>query len=134
MQSKVASFPGHSRFFVVSRTRKTTKNWEWSGNKATVRHVSVSIITDEKPKLKDAFKDLLSLAHEWKSIGILLGLPKHVLDRIKTDEEGVRNRLQEMLSEWLKQVDPPPTWAALADAVEHIDRLKANTIRTRFSS
>jgi hypothetical protein len=34
-----------------------------------------------------------------------------------------------MLSEWLKQIDPPPTWTALAEAVEVIDESKAQRLR-----
>ncbi len=37
-----------------------------------------------------------------------------------------------MLSEWLKQVDPRPTWAALAEAVEPVDQAKAQQMKTRY--
>ena len=96
--------------------------------------IDVLLTADKMPKLRDAFKDLLSLAHEWMTIGILLGVPKHILERIKADEDGARNRLQAMLSEWLKQVDPEPTWASLVEAVENVDQQRAQEIRTRFSS
>ena len=89
---------------------------------------------DEKPILKDAFRELLTLAAEWKTIGTLLGLQPHTLARVKADEDGVRNCLQEMLSEWLKQIDPPPTWAVLVEAVEAVSAHKAEEIRTRFRS
>ena len=89
---------------------------------------------DGKPKLKDAFKELFPLATDWKIIGGLLGLEKHVLNKIKAEEEGVRNCLYEMLSEWLKQVHPTTTWAALADAVETVDEHKAAEIRERNAS
>ena len=72
---------------------------------------------------------MLSLATHWKTIGTLLGISKPVLDRIRSDEEGANDRLQEMLAEWLKQTDPPPTWTALADAVEMVDSSKAQEIR-----
>ena len=90
--------------------------------------------TDEKPKLKDALKELLPLAAEWRTIGALLGLQPHTLARVRADEDGVRNRLQEMLSEWLKQIDPAPTWALLAEAVEAVSEHTAQEIRTRFRS
>ena len=95
---------------------------------------SIYLISDQLPELKDALKFLLPLAAEWKTIGTLLGVQKHNLDIIQADEDGVRNRLREMLSEWLKQVDPSPTWAALADAVEVVNELKAKEIRTHFTS
>ena len=34
-----------------------------------------------------------------------------------------------MLSEWLKQIDPAPTWSAQAEAVEVVDPSKAKEIR-----
>ena len=37
-----------------------------------------------------------------------------------------------MLSEWLKQVDPPPTWKDITEAVETVDANKAQEMRTRF--
>ena len=75
------------------------------------------------------FKKLLPLATHWKTIGTLLRVSKPVLDKIKSDEEGANDRLQEMLSEWLRQIDPPPSWTALAEAVEAVDSSKAVEIR-----
>ena len=63
------------------------------------------------------------------TIGTLLGIPAHILDKIKSNEERVHERLREMLSEWLKQIDPPPTWTALAEAVEVFDKSKAQKLR-----
>ena len=96
-------------------------------------HVENCILADEKPKLRDAFRELLTLAAEWKTIGTLLGLQPHTLARVKADEDGVRNCLQEMLSEWLKQIDPVPTWAVLIEAVEAVSEQRAQERRTRFS-
>ena len=87
--------------------------------------------SDDRPKLKDVLKELLPLATEWKTIGILLGIQKHILDKIKKDEDGVCDCLQEMLAEWLKQVDPPSIWRNLADAVEHVDQKKAQELAKR---
>ena len=86
-----------------------------------------------KPELKVAFKELIPVSAEWKTIGILLGLPDHVLDKIKSDEDSVNDRLLKMLSEWLKQtVDHHLSWAALADAVEAINPSKAAEIRELY--
>ena len=75
------------------------------------------------------FRRLLPLAPHWKNIGTLLDIPKHVLNRIQSDEDGVKSCLREMLSEWLDQVDPPPRWKDLADAVDDLDKQKAKEIR-----
>ena len=85
-----------------------------------------------KPGLKDAFKELLHHATYWKSIGTLLNLPEHVIQKIKSDEDNAEDRLQTMLSEWLKRGDNTQTWNELADAVELIDRSKAQEIRERY--
>ena len=79
--------------------------------------------------LKDVFKELYPLAAYWKSLGTLLGISTHVLNKIKSEEERVEDYLRETLSEWLKQIDPSPTWTALADAVEVIDGPKAQRLR-----
>ena len=84
---------------------------------------------DNKPELREAFKELLPVASQWKTIGVLLGLPEHVLDQIKSDEEGVNNQLQKMISRWLKQTDSSPSWKDLADAVESVDKRKAEKIQ-----
>ena len=86
-------------------------------------------ITLDRPDLKDAFSMLFSLAKDWKTIGGLLGVEAHILDNIKKDEEGVQDCLQAMLSKWLKQVDPQPTWQDLVDAVEKVDATVAQDIR-----
>ena len=41
--------------------------------------------------------------------------------------------MQKTLSEWLKQVDPPPTWKDITDAVERVDATKAQEIRKHFT-
>ena len=87
---------------------------------------------DKRPKLRIVFKELLPLAIHWNSIGTLLGIQKNVLDRIRDDKEGVNDQLQEMVAEWLKQVDPPPTWKQLAEEVEIIDPTKAQNIKGKY--
>ena len=76
-----------------------------------------------------AFKKLFSVAASWKSIGTLLGIASHILDTIQANEARVEDCLREMLSKWLKQVTPQPTWAALADAVEPFNETIAHNIR-----
>ena len=74
---------------------------------------------------------MLPLASEWKSIGALLEIPKHTLNRIKKDEQVVRDCLREVLSEWIKQSDPP-TWTALAEVAELFDTIISDHIRQRI--
>ncbi len=41
----------------------------------------------------------------------------------------VEDHLREMITTWLKQISPPPTWNVLTDAVEVINPNKAEEIR-----
>ena len=40
--------------------------------------------------------------------------------------------MREMLRKWLKQVDPTPSWEALADAVEDIDSHLAEEVLKEY--
>ena len=91
------------------------------------------MLLDEKPELRDAFKKLLPLATSWKTIGTLLGLKSHVLERIRSDESSTMDCLQAVMSEWLKRVKPPPTWKELIDAIEAIDEQKAQELRQHLA-
>ena len=87
-----------------------------------------------KPEVVEAFRQLLPISKDWESIGTLLKVPIGTLDNIKfsADKSDMHSRLRAMLIEWLKQVNPPPTWAQLADAVEPFDQAKAEQLRTRY--
>ena len=88
-----------------------------------------------KPELKDLVKELYNkVSHAWKAIGIMLGLDPGVLDAIKTSENNVsQNCLREMLTAWTKQVDPPPSWSAMAEAIECLgDEQLAHHLRTTY--
>ena len=47
---------------------------------------------------------------------------------ISCKKKRVHERLQEMLSEWLKKIDPSPTWKELIDTLKIIDPAKAKEI------
>ena len=75
----------------------------------------------KKPHLAKAFKMLILVAKEWQNIGILLELSDQDLKSIDADGDNDINHLREMLRVWLSHVDPPPSWGALAEAVEPFD-------------
>ena len=87
-----------------------------------------------KPELKDLIKELLTKASDkWENIGILLGIEPGRLNGIKASENLSQNCLREMLKIWLNRVSPPPSWAAIADAVELLgDQRLANHLRTKY--
>ena len=87
-----------------------------------------------KPELKDLLKELYSKASKWMSIGVLLDVDKGRLDAIKTAENHAPDDcLCEMLAIWLNKVSPPPSWAAIADAMEVLgDQKLTDQLRTKY--
>ena len=85
-----------------------------------------------KPSLRDAFSALLPI-NEWKTIiGTLLGLPHGLLDSIHNSFNNDRDRLREMVSEWLKTLDA--TWKALIEAVKNVNQARASEIEKEWCS
>ena len=82
--------------------------------------------------LPSAYKIIFSLAHKWKNLGLLLDIATETLNKIEYDYVTADDCLREMLCAWLKQVNPPPSWQALADAVEPFDPATAEKIHTTY--
>ena len=78
--------------------------------------------TLSKPQLKDLLDALYhKVADKWKTIGVYLEIPMGKLSSIAEKHQGdPQICLVEMLETWLKQVDPPATWAAIIEAVEFL--------------
>ena len=91
-----------------------------------------SSILGGKPNLADAFRQLLPISKEWKNIGALLTFSSDDLGRLEHDEPDTNSCLRAMLSEWLKQVNPSPTWTQLVHAVEPLDPSKAKELQNCF--
>ena len=88
-----------------------------------------------KPELKDLVKELYSTSSDkWEDIGILLGIEPGRLNAIKTTENHTaQSCLREMLKIWLNRVSPPPSWSAIAEAIEFLgDQTLANHLRTNY--
>ena len=61
------------------------------------------------------------VAEKWKVIGVLLEIPKGTLSRIvDKHQRDPCSCLVETLETWLERVYPPPTWAAIIEAVEFL--------------
>ena len=61
------------------------------------------------------------VADKWEDIGVLLGIKDGQLKAIKSnDGRDSTSCLREMLRTWLSRVDPPPSWSAIAEAVEFL--------------
>ena len=86
------------------------------------------------PPLKDLLKELKSVASKWENLGIMLGIDSGILDNIVANNpKNCDNCLREMLKVWLKQVDPPPRWQAVVEALEVLGEPKlASELRQRY--
>ena len=74
-----------------------------------------------KPELIDLTDALYhKVADKWKMLGVRLRIPEGRLDNIEINRRDPCNCLLELLQTWLKLVHPPPTWAAIIDAVEFL--------------
>ena len=61
------------------------------------------------------------MASEWKRLGVNLEIPEGMLNSIAADyPHKSEDCLLEMLKEWLKRQDAPPSWANIVDAVESL--------------
>ena len=88
-----------------------------------------------KPALKDLMKELYTTSSDkWENIGIFLEIEQGKLDAIKAAENQVpQNCLREMLKIWLKRVSPPPSWSAIAEAIELLgDQNLAHRLKTNY--
>ena len=71
------------------------------------------------PELKVLLRELRRVANEWEDIGIELDIEEGRLMQIKSDNAGDSKAcLREMLRVWLSRVAPPPSWSAMADALD----------------
>ncbi len=71
--------------------------------------------------LNNILRCLRPLRAKWMTIGVYLEIDTGTLKAIKADNDNVEDRLTEMITIWLDQVSPPPTWSALSAAIEEVD-------------
>ena len=83
-------------------------------------------------ELKVLLRELRRVANEWEDIGIELDVEEGQLRQINADKGGDSKAcLREMLRVWLSRVAPPPSWSAMADA---LDTLGHQDIATHLRS
>ena len=83
----------------------------------------ISVHTPEGPeqlRLTTLLNELTNrVSAKWEEIGTSLRLESGLLEIIKKDNPSdCRACLREVLKEWLKRIDPPPSWVAIIKAVE----------------
>ena len=77
-----------------------------------------------KPELRDLIDALYyKVDNEWKILCIRLGMGEKV-DSIEENFKDSKKCLLEVLRIWLKQVNPPPTWAAIIESVEYLGEMQ----------
>ena len=69
------------------------------------------------------------LRSKWKTLGIYLCVEYSSLEAVQADNNSSDEKLAEVVALWLRQITPPPTWQALADAVQYCDPSKAEQIK-----
>jgi len=89
-------------------------------SKLRIHHPQTTRRTENSnlPNVRLALRLLQPVAAEWQNIGCILEISSGELDSIRREErERCNDCLRRMLETWLKQIHPPPTWEALAEAV-----------------
>jgi hypothetical protein len=77
---------------------------------------NLEILTIED--LREVQNTIWEARTEWYNIGLGLGLNQGSLSAIQYNNRRCEDCFRIMLSEWLKKIDPRPTWSALAEALE----------------
>ena len=102
---------------------------------ATLQQSWTVLHAEEQPRLTTLLNELINrVSGKWEEIGISLRLESGLLEMIKEDNpKDCRACLREMLKEWLKQIDPPPSWVAIIKAVKDAGyRPLARTLRDKY--
>ena len=89
----------------------------------------------EPPQLTILLNELTNrVSAKWEEIGVSLQLESGLLEIIKKDNPNdCRACLREVLKEWMKQVDPPPSWLAIIKAVKDCGYCAlARTLRKKY--
>ena len=74
-----------------------------------------SLSTDD---LADVMAEIVEAQNQSRFIGLQLKVPNYVVEGIQQTYQQPKDRLYYIVLEFLKQVDPEPTWTAIADALK----------------
>ena len=67
----------------------------------------------------DVFRDILEVQTKSEEFGRVLKIPKPAVDAIHQRYSDPKLRLLHVLDELVKQVEPPPTWKVIVEALRH---------------
>ena len=92
-------------------------------------------VTSPPPTICVLLKELLKkVSADWENIGVILNVEEGELRNIKSNYNESEQCFREMLRRWLNQVEPPPTWSAIIDAIDTYPRYKslAKELRKKY--
>ena len=113
--------------FITMATTESTPLAQLHEQVATAHKVSCKPLRIED--MATVLPYLYPLRSKWKTLGIFLYVDHSSLEAVRAENDSCDDRVSELVALWLRQITPPPTWKALADAVEHLDPSKAKEIR-----
>ena len=69
--------------------------------------------------LQNVLTEILVAQNKSRYLGLALKIPTHVLDAIHSPSANPQDCLRRVLEEFLRGVDPRPTWSVIAVALRH---------------
>ena len=77
-----------------------------------------------------------SVASKWEHVGSFLEVKPNAIERIEREKNGDVNAcFREMIKEWLKQINPPPTKSKILQVLRDLEfNEEANRLEEKFSS
>lgn len=100
------------------------------------RHTCTAGAAIGKPKLRNLMRELRSKAADWEDIGVELQVDDGELRQIRQDRPSDSTGcLRELFRKWLTQTSPEPSWATIAEALEHLgDEDLARALRSKYAT
>ena len=83
--------------------------------KSSLAVATQSLSTDD---LADVMTEIVEAQNQSRYIGLKLKVTDYIVEGIHLTYQQPKDRLYYILLEFLKQVDPEPTWRAIADALK----------------
>ena len=77
---------------------------------------AVNLVSDNLVKIRDLIREA---SESWFDLGLELGLKPAKLSSIESRYSDAKACFRCMLLEWLKMINPPPTWEALIAALKN---------------
>lgn len=78
-------------------------------------YFAVDLVPDNLCKVRNLLWDAMP---DWFDLGLELGIKETTLKVIERDNRVTKQCFTDMLSKWLKMVDPHPSWEKLIEALE----------------